>query len=1078
MAISLFELPAFQRILLPNGILGWLVCTFLILVVLWLVRRFPSRRLAWERTDWIWLLALIIATPVSIIAITARLPAEGTLPIPALGSPALGPLLPVLAAVPWVLALVRLGSLPGVLLAAVSGLLMGLLDTRSPFTLVEFALMAALLGALFSQAYRARLFDWLRKPFVAGIVVSLLYPVLYIAVSFFWASNDPLTSLDFALSRVWWASVAFAGPLLLGVLVLLFLAPRVPNFAAAPAVSQPAPTERSLEARFLFALGPVVLLAFLALAALGWWAAGRAADQLYSERIDASAKLAADSVPFLLETGQNLMLQLAGDTRLADASQEEALLVLQGHLRAVPYFEQLILLDTGGNTIVSFPLSEAFDEQSDPREIEAVGLALQGLALQFFTIPPVDENVNTAQLSFVASLRNSNNQVRGVLIGRTNLNSNPFAQPIVQSLQGINALNGQSLLLDGEGRIAMSPQAAAILQPYNGRMGEVALAYDDTGPDGARRQVRYEPVTGSNWAVVVQWPARLTQQLALTIALPMLAVLFVLAIVAYLLLRTSLRAVTESLQDLVADTRRIAAGDLKAPLAAKSADEVGRLAAAFEKMRQILQARMEEVQRLLTVSQGVSSTLDIRSQIDPILDAALAGGATAARLVFRGEGRQKPASFGRGEEKKLHKDLDAQMLALSEKQNRVLLTNPARARLKVEKGAELPAALAAFALRYRDEYLGALWLAFGRPQTFEAQQVRYLETLAEQVAKSAATARLYVDASAARRRFEGLLKIGPDIVLLTDEHGQIVFANPAAINLFSSDKGILIGASLEQLLHQPELFEMVLSGKGDGTTEATIAGRTFTANYSRIEENGKTLGRALILSDITDSKETETARTESMEMLSHDLRDPLELTKGYLSMLGMVGDLNEQQTGYIDKIEHNIDNISRLAGDMLDLERLASKRGLQIDKISLQPLLVEAARELEPRARQKKVEVLLPKPDKTAPAIEADATLLQRAFYNLLDNAIRVSSREGQVEIKIAYSKERATVSITDHGTGIAPVDLPKIFDTGQDSRKQTAGLAIVKSVIERHGGKVRVESELGTGSTFHCEMPVSQNTQ
>lgn len=1073
MSISFFDLPSFQRLLLPNGFLEWLVWALLALVAFWLVRRFPGRKLAWDRASITWLLALAVAVPVSIIAVTARLPADGALPIPALGSPAIGPLLAMLAAIPWVLALARLGTLPSVLLAALSGLLLGFWDTRSPFTPVEYALMAAVLGAMMSQGYRSRVFDWLRKPLVAGVIVSALYPMVYIATSFFWAAGDPVASLDFALSRVLWVSVGFAAPLLIAIIVLQLLAARVPLFAAEPVASQPAPTERSLEARFLFTLGPVVLLAFLALAALGWWAAGRAADQLYAERISASVELAADSVPFLLETGQNLMLQLAGDTRLADASHAEALSVLQTHLRAVPYFEQLVLVDTGGNTIVSFPLSEPFGEQSDPQEIEAVGLALQGLALQYFTVPPVDETSTAVQLSFVAPVRNSNNQVRAILVGRTNLLSNPFAQPIVQSLQSINALGGQGMLIDGEGRIAMSPQAAALLQPYNGRVGDVALAYDDAGPDGARRQVRYEPVTGSNWAVVVQWPARLTQQLALTIALPMLGVLLVLAIVAYLLLRYSLRAVTSSLQELVADTKRIAAGDLKAPLAAKSADEVGRLGLAFEKMRQTLQGRMEEIQRLLTVSQGVSSTLDVRSQIEPLLDAALAGGASAARLVFRGEGRQKPTSFGRGEEKKLHKELDAQMLALTEKQNRVLLTNPARARFKVEKGTELPAALAAFALRHANEHLGALWLAFESAQTFEAEQVRYLETLAEQAAKAAANARLYVDASGAKRLYEGLLKTGTDIVILTDESEQIVFANPAAIDLFANTNGNLVGISLSEFLHQPELFEMVLSGKGDGTTEATIAGRTYVASYSMIEENGKTLGRALILRDVSASKQAEAARTESLATLSHDLRDPLELTKGYLSMLDMVGDLNEQQTNYIEKIEHNIDNMSRLAGEMLDLERLASSRGLQIEKVALQSLLLETAGELEPRARQKKVEFVLPKPDKAAPAIEADATLLQRAFYNLLDNAIRVSPREGQIEVKVTYSKEKVTVSIMDRGAGIAPVDLPNIFEGA--SRKRTAGLAIVKSVVERHGGKVRVESELGTGSTFHCELPIKQ---
>jgi signal transduction histidine kinase len=533
--------------------------------------------------------------------------------------------------------------------------------------------------------------------------------------------------------------------------------------------------------------------------------------------------------------------------------------------------------------------------------------------------------------------------------------------------------------------------------------------------------------------------------------------------------------VTSSLQDLVVDTKRIAAGDLKAPLSVKSTDEVGRLGSAFEQMRKTLQARMEEIQRLLTVSQGVSSTLDMRSQIEPILEAALASGASSARLIFRGTGKQKSASFGRGEAKKFQKDLDAQMLTLTEKQNRVLITNPARAQLKIDKGTPLPAALAAFALRHGNEHLGVLWLGFDQTPTFDSEQVHYLETLADQAAKAASSARLYVDASSARKRFEALLNLEPNIVLLADEDGQIVFANPAAVSLLSKSNGNIVGSSLTELLNKPGLLEMELSGKGDGSTEATIAGRTFTANYSTVEEGGKVIGRALILRDISASKQAEAARTESFNALSHDLRDPLELTKGYLSMLGIVGDLNEQQNNYIEKVEHNIENMSRLAGDMLDLERLASSRGLQIEKVSLLPLLSETASELDPRARQKKIKFVLPKTEKSAPVIEADPTLLQRAFYNLLDNAIKVSPREGQVEVRINYSKDMVNVSITDQGAGIAPVDLPKILEGGQAAGKRSAGLAIVKSVVERHAGSIKVESELGTGSTFHCELPLKQ---
>src|SRR3970040_790690 len=103
--------------LTPNGIPGWLLWVLMAMAAVWLVRRFPGRKPAWNRNDWFWLLALLVAVPVLMVAVTVRLPNEGALPIPALGFPATGSLLPLLAAVPWVLGLAGLGTLPGVLLA-------------------------------------------------------------------------------------------------------------------------------------------------------------------------------------------------------------------------------------------------------------------------------------------------------------------------------------------------------------------------------------------------------------------------------------------------------------------------------------------------------------------------------------------------------------------------------------------------------------------------------------------------------------------------------------------------------------------------------------------------------------------------------------------------------------------------------------------------------------------------------------------------------------------------------------------------------------------------------------------------
>ncbi|MEX2160349.1 MAG: ATP-binding protein [Anaerolineales bacterium] len=1073
MAFTLLEGFAFQRLVPPQGLAGWVVWILLAGLVAWLLWRLPRPKLIWTRQLLGWLLALGLLVPVSIVLVTVRLPSMGALPIPALGSPAAGSLLPILAAIPWVFALGYFGAPAGVGLAIFSGSLLALWDTRSPFTPLEFGLLAVLFAAALGQPYRTRLFDWLRHPLIAAVALSILYPFIYSFTAFFWASTDPVSGLDFALSRLPGVTVAVAIPLLLAAAALQGLRARIPGGAEHPAAVRPSPGERSLEARLLFTLGPIVLLAFLLLGALAWWSAGRSAEQLLGERVQASGELAAESVPFLLETGQNLILQLATNTRLADAAPDVALAMLQDHLRAVPYFEQLVLLDTGGNTLASFPASDFLDLQPTGDEISAVGLAIQGVSLQTLSVAPLDLESNFAQLSFVAAVRNPNGQVRGVLLGRTSLASNPFAQPVLQSLDSVDALGGQGFLLDGGNRIVIAPEPAALLRPYNGRTAGSQMTYQDSASDGSRRFVDYLPVTGSNWAVVTQWPARLSQQLAFELALPLLVLLLFLAAGAYLLLRFSLRAVTSSLQALVGETNRIAAGDLRAPLSVQGADEVGRLAAAFESMRQTLAARVEEIQRLLSVSQGLTSTLDVGPHIEPILEAALASGASSARLVFSADGDGKQVvGFGRGSESKALQGLDEQVISMSRKQQRVLLANPARARLKAPKGAALPQTIAAFALQNNEEHLGVLWLAYDAAQTFTPEKVHYLETLAGQAAKAAVNARLYASASSGRQRMEAVLESLPEPLLVLERGDRIAFANSSAVQALGAQAGNLVGASLQKILRAPQLSTLLASSQGQLPIEVKIGQDEYELMVSALKEPEGVAGHVVRLRNLSQAKQADAARADFLSTVSHDLHDPLKLTRGYLNMLSHFGDLNEQQASYVEKIDHNLDNISRLAGNLLDVERLSGFKGLQVQSLSLPDLIQEVCEELEPRARQKKIDVSVDSIGTVRP-LQADRTLLQRALYNMIDNAIKFNPREAPVEVKSTYSRDKVTVTVTDRGPGIAPLDLPDIFTAKPVKGRKSSGLAIVKSVIERHGGRVWAQSELGTGSTFFFELPL-----
>jgi methyl-accepting chemotaxis protein len=225
--------------------------------------------------------------------------------------------------------------------------------------------------------------------------------------------------------------------------------------------------------------------------------------------------------------------------------------------------------------------------------------------------------------------------VRRVLIGRTTLETNPLTQPLITSLQSIEDLHGTGILLDENGRIiyhySESGQAPA---SFDVEPGKDARFFNDTASDGTRQLVYYQPVLGRPWAVVLTIPAQQAQQLALNIAMPLSIMIILLALLALISLRVGLRVVTRSLQTLAMEADRIAQGKLDHPLQVEGVDEVGQLRGAFEQMRVSLQSRLEELNRLLHVSQRVASSLEMQDAVQPVLEAIQSIGASSVRVVL------------------------------------------------------------------------------------------------------------------------------------------------------------------------------------------------------------------------------------------------------------------------------------------------------------------------------------------------------------------------------------------------------------------------------------------------------------
>jgi signal transduction histidine kinase len=224
-------------------------------------------------------------------------------------------------------------------------------------------------------------------------------------------------------------------------------------------------------------------------------------------------------------------------------------------------------------------------------------------------------------------------------------------------------------------------------------------------------------------------------------------------------------------------------------------------------------------------------------------------------------------------------------------------------------------------------------------------------------------------------------------------------------------------------------------------------------------------------------------KSDFVATVSHDLRSPLTLMRGYATMLDTVGELNEQQVGYVKKIVTGVENMSRLVNNLLDLGRIEFGVGLQVENVSVMDIIERVTGALQLQASQKNIQLTLELSRDMPPMVEADQSLLHQAVYNLVENAIKYTPPLGRVTIRTSSQQEHFIFAIEDSGIGIPVEDVPHLFEKFYRGKQREArsqpgsglGLAIVQSIAESHRGRIWVESTVGNGSTFFLQIPLTQ---
>ncbi len=383
-------------------------------------------------------------------------------------------------------------------------------------------------------------------------------------------------------------------------------------------------------------------------------------------------------------------------------------------------------------------------------------------------------------------------------------------------------------------------------------------------------------------------------------------------------------------------------------------------------------------------------------------------------------------------------------------------------------------------LRQGEKPLGALFIAASEHGSYGEDEIQIGRLLGAGVSAALENARLYQELIDERRTLAAVLQSSQDAVLMLNEEGVVLLANPAVRQMLHLDTDLLTGQRLEEMVAYPALQQLFAAQRPDLVELAIPNGRFAQASLIPVQsEYGETIGWAALLRDITLFKELEQMKNDFVATVSHDLKNPIHAIVLAADLLGRFGELNEGQQNLQQRIVTTANYMSELVSDLLDLGQIEAGVNLRRDPVDLTLLTADVVGELGVQAGAKGVALtaVLP-PDSLV--LAGDSGRLKQLLLNLIGNAIKYTPGGGTVTTTLLAEPTCARLTVRDSGIGIPTADLPFIFDKfyrvhtpeTKEIKGTGLGLAIVHSIVEAHNGRISVTSTPIQGSTFTVTLP------
>ena len=399
----------------------------------------------------------------------------------------------------------------------------------------------------------------------------------------------------------------------------------------------------------------------------------------------------------------------------------------------------------------------------------------------------------------------------------------------------------------------------------------------------------------------------------------------------------------------------------------------------------------------------------------------------------------------------------------------------------------------------RQRVVGLLFIFRSYSGVFSSNDHALLSSFANQAAIAVQNAQLYSQVTEEKTRLSALLDSMADGILILNSENRIERCNPAFMRISGLTTEQIIGnihETVVQWSRRPQglTLEQAESGGWPLTPHAVLyvegdlkrpeeqplpVGVTYTPLLS---EEGSLLNILATIRDITRFRQADELKSTFVSVISHELKTPVALIKGYVSTLRLEDanwerDMIEES---LSVIEEEADRLAGLIENLLDASRFqAGALVIKLADVNLPDLVRRLAKRMQTQTTRHQIIVNFPA---EFPIVLADETRMEQVLLNLISNAIKYSPG-GEISINGSLRADNVIVCVSDQGPGIAPEDIPHIFDRfyrAPDMAKHTKGaglgLYLARAIIEAHEGRIWVDTIPGQGARICFSLPLSSN--